>query len=81
MVGTQVGEHADTRVEARRVVKLKRRHLESDPLRMPRTQCYLGQSGSNVPRFDGIAGDLLKNVSDQRRGRRLSVGAGYRDDA
>ena len=59
MIRRQIRQHADARIDARRIVQLERRHLERDPVRRRRRQRQLGERRADVagrrPRDDPSA--------------------------
>jgi hypothetical protein len=79
MVGRDVEQHADRGAERRRQLDLERRHLDDvDALGGWRRQ--LQDGGADVAAHLRIPACGAKNVGDERRGGRLAVGAGDRNE-
>ncbi len=55
MVWREIGDDADRRPDPWRVVELKRRHLERQPIRLHLTQRDFGNGRPDVPGVHGIA--------------------------
>ena len=79
VVGRDVEENADRRVDARRKVDLERRALDDVEATRPR-RVEREDRGADIAAELNVAIRLLEKMRDQRRRRRLAVGAGDRDE-
>ena len=75
MVGGQVGEHSDSRLEVRGVVQLKGGELQGQPIGRLLGECHVAEGPSNVARGLGPKPRRRQHVRDERRRRRLAVGS------
>ena len=79
MIRRNVQHHADCRLERRRQIDLKRRHL--DDVKPLRRRLFERQDRpADVAAELYIESKMTKNVRDERRRRRFAVGAGDRDE-
>src|SRR6266404_3758210 len=76
VIGTQIREHANRWLEARRIVQLERRYLERNPFRLLVTDRNLGERGSNVACFDRLEVQAAQKMSDEGSRGGLAVSAG-----
>src|SRR5437868_2143402 len=81
MVGAQIGKDADNRLEAGRVVQLKRRHLQRNPLRLLLSNCDLRKRRPDVTGLHCFQIETAQQMRDECGRRGLAVGAGDGDDA
>ena len=79
MIGREVGEHADLRLEVRAVVQLERRELERHPRRRRGSAARRRRAASRCCRRPSRrARSPPCRCADERGGGRLAVGAGDR---
>src|SRR4029077_6551117 len=81
VIGTQIREHAYGGLEARRIVELKRRHLQRNPFRLLVTDRDLGERRSNVACFDRLEVKSAQKMSDEGGRGGLAVSAGDGNEA
>ena len=82
VVGREVREQTDRRIDVRRVVQLEARELEREPVRARRRTRTISQSGRPMlPAASALTPAGAEQVRDERSRRRLPVGAGDGDGA
>ena len=80
MVGGDVQQNSDPRVECLRPLKLETADFHNRPVRMLRKVGIADQRRADVPADPDLSAGRLKHLTGQRGDRRLSVRAGDGDD-
>ena len=78
VIGRQIDQRADRRLERRREIDLERRAFDDMDARKRRGR-QIEDRHADVAAHRDVAPRFAKDVGDQRGGRRLAIGAGDRD--